>query len=95
MAGLIQSGLAENLSEAYEAAIRLPKHAALWDQLQQQQREESERAKKDADAARVRGARAKNLSPRSSTPSGVSTEDKPKGLRNHIESAFEEVLGGR
>lgn len=91
MIGLLQSGLAQDLPSAYEAALRLPAHAALSQQVQEQNRkaEESRVAAERAEAARK--ARANNLSPRSVTPTTSGGSGK-KGLRATIEDAFDQSV---
>jgi ATP-dependent exoDNAse (exonuclease V) beta subunit len=95
MSGLLQANLAEDLESAYQAALRHPRHSALWDEIQQQDRAAQEEQRKAAEAQRVLKAKGKAVSPQSATPSGLGSEDKPKGLRSSIESAFEAHAGGR
>lgn len=95
MAGLLQSGLANNLKEAYDAAVRLPKHTDIFDamQLQQRQQDESKRAE-DANK-RAKQAKANAVSPRTATPSGQVNSGGKKGLREQLNESFDEIVGGR
>lgn len=93
MAGLLQSGLADNLSNAYEAAIRLPLHADIWEAQQQQQRQQEEAARVEAEKKRVSEARGKAVSPKSATPTGMGAAPK-QGLRDILAAEVEARLGG-
>jgi hypothetical protein len=96
MAALLQAGLADGLEDAYEAALRHPRHAQLYESIQQQNRQAEEaRAAEDRRKA-TEAARRKAVSPRSATPTSVATAgDGKKGLRSTIESAVDSVVGGR
>ena len=94
MSGLLQANLAEDLESAYQAALRHPRHSNLWEAIQQQDRAAQEEQRKAAEAQRVLKAKGKAVSPQSATPSGPGSEDKPKGLRSNLESAFDSVVGG-
>jgi hypothetical protein len=94
MSGLLQANLAEDLESAYQAALRHPRHSDLWNAIQQQDRAAQEEQRKAAEAQRVLKAKGKAVSPQSATPSGPGSEDKPKGLRSNLESAFDSVVGG-
>lgn len=91
MIGLLQSGLAKDLPGAYQAALRMPAHEALYQTVQKQDREaeESRKALERANAARV--ARANNLSPRSTAPTTAGSG--AKGLRGALEENFEAAAG--
>jgi hypothetical protein len=93
MSGLLQANLAEDLESAYDKALKL--NPTLWAQVQEQERAAQEEQRKAAEAQRVSKAKAKAVSPGSSTPTGPGTEEKAKGLRSSIESAFEAHAGGR
>lgn len=95
MSGLLQSGLANDLPSAYEAAVRLPKHSDIFESLQQQQREQDEKRKREEAQATALRARQQAVSPRTSTPTGQVTTPQGKGLRSALESAFETKGGGR
>jgi hypothetical protein len=93
MAGLLQSGLAEDLQSAYESAIRMPKHFHIYEAGQQQSAKEEQDRLKAETAAKVQKARANTVSTKSATPGG-SSEGK-KGLRAAYESAVDSMGGGR
>lgn len=96
MAGLLQSGLAENLDDAYAAAIRLPKHADIFEAQQQQLRRQDEAKKAEEAKKRVVTAKANAVSPRTTTPSGVQANSNgKKGLRDQLSEAFDEVTASR
>lgn len=95
MAGLLQAGLAQDLKSAYDAALRMPSHSDLFDSLQQQQVTEKNQKMREQKQREVIGARAKAVSPRTSTPAGSSSNGKAKGLREAIESSFDEVVSSR
>ena len=94
MAQLLEAGLANDLNSAYEAALRHPRHADIFDSLlkQRQEADAAEKAKKAAELAR--SARRSAVSPRTATPSGTPAGDK-KGIRSHIEAAFDQHAEGR
>lgn len=92
MLGLLQGGLAQDLSSAYEAAIRLPQHSEIFEELQQQKRTQDEAERKAQEAKRVAAARANHVSPRTATPSAAPTGGK-KGLRSSYEDALQEIDG--
>ena len=94
MAGLLQAGLVKDLSSAYDAALRMPHHAELYESIQAKQREAEEQRQRDEAAKAVQTARAKTVSPRSSTPANPVSTEKGKGLRSTIEDAVNKV-GGR
>lgn len=87
MAGLLQSGLAPDLKSAYDKALRLNDEA--W-QAEQHRRAEAERA---AAAEKVAQARAKAISTKSATPTGVMGSSK-KDLRSVLSENVEQFLGG-
>lgn len=95
MAGLLQSGLAEDYPSAYEAALRHPRHADIYEALQQQQAEQKEAERAAAQKAQVGRARSQAVSVKSSTPSAMTQASGPKGLRDHISDAFDKVTSGR
>jgi len=87
MAGLLQSGNAQNLQEAYEQAVWInPETRAAAIAAQQQQSQSQSVEQKRAAAAQ---ARAKAVSPRSVTP-GLQTQtaNGKKGLRDQIAEQF-------
>ena len=95
MAGLLQAGLANDLPSAYEAALRHPRHADLFEQMQQQQREQQEAAAREASRAKVTRARSQAVSTPSATPSGQMNAGGEKGLRDEIAANLRAAVGGR
>lgn len=95
MAQLLESGLAQDLPSAYDAALRLPQHAPLYEAQQQQQRDAEEKARAEAAQRQAAAARAKAVSTRSNAPTSAVKNTAPaKGIRANLEAAFDE-LGGR
>lgn len=91
MAGLLQSGMADNLQSAYDKALRL--NDELWSAEQQRlTTANAEKQRQDA-ATRVANARSKTVSVRSDTPGTMGGEGR-KGLRANLEDVAESVLGG-
>ena len=95
MSGLLQAGLADDLPSAYEAALRHPRHADLFAEMQQQQSAQQEAERKAAAAQKVQRARANAVSTTSTTPSGVMGASGEKGLRDEITANLRSVAGGR
>ena len=95
MAGLLQSGLADDLQSAYEAALRHPRHADIFEPIQRQQREAEEKKRRDEAAEAARKAKAAAASVRGSTPSAANKAGGAKDLRAQLSEAYEEVAGGR
>lgn len=93
MAGLLQAGLADDLESAYQAAIRLPRHSDIFDSMQAQKLAQDEAKKKEESARLAASARAKAVSPKSSTPAGVGKSAGSKGIRDILESAIDEHSG--
>ena len=94
MAQLLEAGLADDLKGAYEAALRHPRHADIFETIQTEKAEKdaAEKAKKlkdEADRARRDAVSTKSATPKGKAPSGK------KGLRSTIEEAFETHDGGR
>lgn len=94
MAGLLQAGLAQDYAGAYEAAIRHPRHADIFDALQKQQADNlSAQAAEQAKAAVTR-AKSNAVSTKSATPSGpVITDKGNKSLRDELSSNFDAIAG--
>lgn len=95
MAGLLQSGLAENLNDAYEAALRHPKHNNIYESIQQQSRQQDEAKRAEESTKRAKSAKANAVSPRTATPSGQVLSSGKKGLRDQLSDTFDEVVGTR
>lgn len=81
MAGLLQSGMAQNLQEAYDKATRL--NDDVW------QRQQAESQRQTQAQAHVAKARAAAVSVKSSTPGGPTVSSGPKGLRDQLSEAFD------
>lgn len=96
MAGLLQAGLAEDLAGAYEAALRHPRHAEIFEAIQRQQREADE-AKAAAERAKnVTRARHNAISTPSSTPTGTAAAASgKKGLRAQLEENLDAAMASR
>lgn len=94
MAGLLQAGLAQDLTSAYDAALRLPKHSEIWDAMQKQQRETDGKEKAEADRKAAEAARRNSVSPKSATPASTAPTTA-KGLRANLEAAYNEHIGSR
>jgi hypothetical protein len=94
MSGLLQAGLADDLSSAYDAALKHPRHSDLYEAQQQQQREVDEKEKAEAARKVADAARRNAVSPRTSTPQGATAGAK-KGLRATLEDAVETHTAGR
>lgn len=96
MSGLLQSGLAQDLQSAYDAAIRMPRHDDIFQELQKQQREESERKAAEEKRAAAERARKNTVSPRSGTPTARPEKANGKtGLREMLEEQFDAHSSGR
>lgn len=93
MAGLLQAGMAENLDDAYDKALRI--NPELYAAEQQRIATEKAAQAKQEQAARVAKARSSAVSPRSDTPSGSMTGDGKKGLRSNLVDAFDAIEEGR
>jgi hypothetical protein len=90
MAGLLQSGMADDLQSAYDKAIRL--NDDVFQKIQSEQVKSSEAAQRE----KVAQARQKVLSPKSTTPTG-STSNGGKSAstaRDAIMAAFEAHSSG-
>ena len=82
MAGLLQSGLAQDLEDAYEQAVYSSRD--IREQLLTAQQQSAKAANLEAQAAIARKARANAVSPRSAAP-GAQVSAKPtKGLRETL-----------
>lgn len=95
MAGLLQANLAQDLPSAYEAALRLPQHSAIFDQMQQQQTDAKAAEAVAARKATVARARSNAVSTMSSTPSSNMAASGAKGLRNQIAENLRAIGDGR
>jgi hypothetical protein len=82
MSGLLQSGFAQSLEDAYTKAVRL--NDDLWQQTHALQQV--------TPAIAVAKAKAAAVSPKSASP-GASMDAKPKGLRETLASQLESISG--
>lgn len=97
MDGILRAGLAQDLPSAYDAALRLPQHADLFEAQQNAKREAEQAAQVKAKAEQAARARQAAVSTKSSSVTGTLEKgDKgSKGLRDHISAAFEQIESGR
>jgi len=94
MAGLLQSGLAQDLSSAYDKAIRM--HDDLWQSQQEAQRANAETERQRAAAEAAKAARAKVSSVKGATPSAAPQgAEATKGRREQLQEAFASAGAGR
>lgn len=91
MAGLLQANLAQGLEDAYEAALKHPRHSQLYEAMQQQQRQQEEAKAAEERRKATESARRKAVSPRTATPTSALHKGDGKGLRATIEDAFDQV----
>lgn len=90
MAGLLQSGVAQDLQSAYDKAIRL--HDDIW----QQQQAEQAKAAAEQNQQKVAQAKAKAVSPRSSSPTGMTSGGNgKKSLRDMLAEQIDNQLASR
>jgi hypothetical protein len=87
MAGLLQSGMAQDLQSAYDKAVRL--NDDVWGQVQQQRQAQTTQQAQQA----VAKAKAAAVSPKSASPSATGNA-APKGLRAQLEAGLDAALGG-
>ena len=95
MDGLLRAGLFPDLPSAYGGALRLPQHADLYEAEQKQLRDQQAAAKLKEEADKVARARANAASPRTSTPTASVDGGGKKGLRDTVEAAYDQHIGGR
>jgi len=96
MAGLLQSELAQDYPSAYEAALRHPRHADLYEQAQQQRTQQEQAAAAAKSQAVVNRARSQAVSVKTSTPSGAMTSaNGNKSLRDQLSDAFDSATASR
>lgn len=95
MDGLLRSGLSKDLKGAYETALRLPEHLALYEASQKASTAAADAAKVKEDAERAARARAQVTQTKTSTPTGSTEAKGTKGLRASLESAYDTHVAGR
>ena len=90
MAGLLQSGMADDLQSAYDKAIRL--NDDVFQKVQAEQAQKSEAAQRE----KVAQAKAKVLSPKSTTPTASTTKggNAASSIRDALMSSMEQHAGG-
>jgi hypothetical protein len=94
MARLLESGLAQNLSSAYDQALRL--NDELWHSQQESQRQQAEAEKQRQATEQAAKARAKVASVRSATPSApAATTNSATDRRSQLADAVAQHAGGR
>jgi len=95
MAGLLQAGLAQDYPSAYDAAVRLPQHANIWEVLQQQQNAKTEAERVQAATATAQRARSQAVSVKSATPTVTPAPAGAKDRRSMIADAFDAATVNR
>lgn len=95
MDGLLRTGLAQDLKSAYETALRLPQHAAIFEAMQTEQQRAKDEAKAKEDRERAERARSQAVSPKTATPTGADKGGGKKGLRATLEDSYDQHIAGR
>ena len=95
MSQLLAAGIAQDLESAYNAALRLPQHSQLFEQIQQQKtaQDEAEKQRKLVEQAGL--ARRNAVSVKSATPAAKGNAGTAKGIRGALEDAFDAHMPGR
>lgn len=91
MAGLLQSGMANDLQDAYDKAIRL--NDDVFQRVNAEQAQKAEAAQRE----KVAAAKAKVLSPKSTTPTASATsgsKSATSSIRDAILNSMEQHAGG-
>ena len=90
MAGLLQSGMADDLQSAYDKAIRL--NDDVFQKIQSEQTRSSEAAQRE----KVAQAKAKVFSPKSTTPTGSATggSKAASSIREAVMASMEQHMNG-
>lgn len=94
MAQLLEAGLAADLQEAYDKALRL--RDDIFEQYQAQQRQKQEAERQAAARQAAQRARSAAVSPRSGTPTGSAGSASPQGddIRGILSAALDAHAGG-
>jgi len=92
MAGLLQAGLASDLKEAYEAALRHPRHGEIWQAEQDTLKREQEAKVAEEKRAQAARARSQAVQVRGTTP-GTQTTSDAKDLRSQLRENLRAVEG--
>jgi hypothetical protein len=92
---LLQQGRATDLPNAYNKAIRL--HDDIFEEEQKRQRESSESEKRLAQDKAAKEAKARALSPRSTTPSATlaTSNSGKKDIRSLLSEGYDSLATGR
>lgn len=90
MDGILRAGLAQDLPSAYDAALRMPEHSAIYDEMNKQRLATEEAAKARAQAELAAKAKANRVSPRPQTPTGTAGSGGAKTLRDTISDVVED-----
>ena len=88
MIQLLNSGVAKDLEDAYNKAVRLD--TELFDRTQKASQAQAEAAKREASNKAAKAARAAAVSVRSSTP-GVNTATKAQDRRSMLLEQFDNL----
>ena len=89
MAGLLSSGMAQNLQDAYDRAVWMSPETR--EQLVTAQQQQAISSKLEQQAAAAKKARANAVSPRSATPGAQPATNGKKGLRESLSESFGEL----
>lgn len=92
MSGLLQAGVAKDLKDAYDKAVRMDDQ--LWQQQQSLTAQAAAAQRAAQSQAVVQRAKAAAVSPRSASPS-AQDDGKAKGRRAMLEEQFDSLGGGR
>lgn len=96
MDGLLRSGLAKDFDDAYQQSLRLPRHEALYEAQQRQEREHKEAAEKARQAAVAARARQNAVSTRSAAPQAEAQAGSgKKDLRSQLSDNYDAIMNGR
>lgn len=93
MQGLLQAELATDIADAYQQALKHPRHSDIYASIQQQEQKAEAERKAREQAEAVARARQKVVSVKGSTPQAPDNS-KPKGVRAAVEAAVEQHMGG-
>lgn len=91
MSGLLSAGIAQDLKDAYDKAVRM--NDDLWSQQQRASQAQASASRVASVQAVVQKARAAAISPRSASPSAAA-DTSAKGRRAQLTDLFESAGGG-
>jgi hypothetical protein len=95
MAQLLEAGLADDLSGAYKAALRHPRHVDIFDAELSQKQTAAEAAKKAEIKKTANIARRNTVSTNSATPKTNNGSNGKGTVRGSLEDAFDDVMTER